>query len=103
MSKFGPLKDLKSGNAEPALPAAPPSPALPVAAPAPDQKPPATTGRGGKRDDPRFTKATTYLPVDVLHKVKGRLHEESLPRGRGRDLSELVGELLRAWLENPDA
>ena len=73
------------------------SPAPPPAA----HKPVGPGSRGGKRDDPSYSQATTYLPAALLHKVKGRLHEENGPGGKGRDFSELVAELLTAWLERP--
>lgn len=99
MSKFGDLRDLKNRNAEPAAPA--PPPATPNPSPAPP-KPFGPGSRGGKRDDPAYSQATTYLPADLLHKVKGRLHEERGPGGKGRDLSGLVAELLAAWLGRQD-
>jgi hypothetical protein len=97
MSKFGDLRDAKNRAAEPAALAVPsmapsPSPALP--------KPLGPGSRGGKRADPAFSQATTYLPSVLLHKVKGRLHEERGPGGKGRDLSDLVAELLTEWLGN---
>lgn len=91
MSKFGDLRDAKNRTAEPA----PPKPLSPPPAP------PRAAGpgsRGGKRDDPAYSQATTYLPSELLHKVKGRLHEERGPGGKGRDLSGLVAELLESWL-----
>lgn len=94
MSRFGDLKDAKNRSAEPAPPKSPDlSPALP--------KPPGPGSRGGKRDDPAYSQATTYLPSKLLHKVKGRLHEERGPGGKGRDLSGLVAELLAEWLDRP--
>ena len=99
MSKFGDLKSARNRTAEPAAPGAPPAP------PAPSPAPPKAAGpgsRGGKRDDPAYSQTTTYLPATLLHKVKGRLHEERGPGGKGRDLSDLVAELLTAWLGTPD-
>jgi hypothetical protein len=95
MSKFGNLRDAKHRAAEPEVrksePPPDPSPAPP--------KPVGPGSRGGKRDDPTYSQATTYLPSTLLHKVKGRLHEERGPSGKGRDLSDLVAELLSAWLD----
>jgi len=91
VSKFGDLRDAKNRTAEPAPPqTSPPSPAPPRAA--------GPGSRGGKRDDPAYSQATTYLPSELLHKVKGRLHEERGPGGKGRDLSGLVAELLEDWI-----
>ena len=98
MSKFGDLRDAKNRTAEPAATAT--SPATSAPSPAPP-KPQGPGSRGGKRDDPAFSQATTYLPSVLLHKVKGRLHEERGPGGKGRDLSDLVAELLTKWLDNP--
>jgi hypothetical protein len=95
VGKFGDLRDVKNRSAEPAAPVtSTPSPAPP--------KTPGPGSRGGKRDDPAYSQATTYLPSELLHKVKGRLHEERGPGGKGRDLSGLVAELLTAWLGSPD-
>lgn len=98
MSKFGDLRDARNRTAEPAAPS-------PTQPPPPSPAPPRPAGpgsRGGKRDDPAYSQATTYLPSDLLHKVKGRLHEERGPGGKGRDLSGLVAELLEAWLNRPN-
>lgn len=95
MSKFGDLRDAKNRTAEPAPPKAPTPPPAPPRAAGPGS-------RGGKRDDPAYSQATTYLPSELLHKVKGRLHEERGPGGKGRDLSGLVAELLESWLGRPD-
>ena len=94
MSKFGDLRNVKNRAAEPAAPMSPnPSPA-PLKTVGPGS-------RGGKRDDPAYSQATAYLPSLLLHKVKGRLHEERGPGGKGRDLSDLVAELLTEWLNRP--
>lgn len=98
MSKFGDLKSIKNRTSEPAAITIPPQP-LPSPAPV---KPIGPGSRGGKRDDPGYSQATTYLPSVLLHKVKGRLHEERGPSGKGRDLSDLVAELLTAWIGNPN-
>ena len=79
---------------EPAVPTSP----LPSPAPV---KPAGPGSRGGKRDDPAYSQTTAYLPSVLLHKVKGRLHEERGPGGKGRDLSGLIAELLTEWLNRP--
>lgn len=102
MSKFGDLRDLKNRSAEPAAPV---TPANPPAGATHSPAPPKETGpgsRGGKRDNDKYTQTTTYLPVDTLHKVKRRLLDERLPGGKGRDLSGVVAELLKMWLDHPN-
>jgi hypothetical protein len=94
VSKFGSLRDAKNRAALPEVRKSEP-------APLPSPAPPRAFGpgsRGGKRDDPTYSQATTYLPSTLLHKVKGRLHEERGPGGKGRDLSDLVAELLTTWI-----
>lgn len=44
-----------------------------------------------KSQDPAYMKFTTYIPVDVQRAVKSRLV------GQGRELSDLVEQLLREW------
>jgi hypothetical protein len=67
-------------------------PALP-AAPPPERRP----GRPrGKRSDPGFVQVTAYITDDLHHNVKLALLQER----KGREFSELVGELLTAWLES---
>ena len=94
MSKFGDLRNAKNRASEPAAPSAPPAKPLPSPAVGPGS-------RGGKRDDPAFTQATVYLPAVLLHKVKGRLHDERKPGEKGRDFSDLVAELLTEWYDAP--
>jgi hypothetical protein len=97
VSKFGDLrKNRASEPVAPAIEVAPP----PIPSPAPP-KPAGPGSRGGKRDDPAFTQATCYLPATLLHKVKGRLHEERGAGGKGRDFSDLVKELLEGWASSP--
>ncbi len=59
---------------------------------------PAPRGRPkAKRSDPDFLGFTTYIRRDTHTKVKIALLQE----GKGRELSELVEELLGKWTENP--
>ena len=95
MSKFGNLRDARNRAAEPAAPVTPPPCPAPVKTVGPGS-------RGGKRDDPAYSQATAYLPAKLLHRVKGRLHEERGLSGRGRDLSDLIAELLTDWLDTPN-
>jgi hypothetical protein len=53
----------------------------------------------GKRSNPGFVQATAYLPAETHHKVKLALLKER----KGREFSELVGELLFEWLERQPA
>ena len=72
-----------------------PSP-LPSPAPA---GPPPTARRGrpsGKRSDPSFVQATCYIPEDIHRRVKIALLQEA----KGQEFSELVGDLLRDWLDS---
>jgi hypothetical protein len=72
-------------------PAAPPSPAPPDA--------PAARGPGrprGKRSDPGYVQVTAYIADDLHYAVKLALLQER----KGREFSELVAELLTAWLES---
>jgi hypothetical protein len=58
-----------------------------------------STPRGrpkAKRSDPAFLGFTTYIRRDTHTKVKIALLQE----GKGRELSELVEELLGKWAEN---
>jgi len=98
MSKFGDLKSAKSRASELAIrTSAPARPTPPDPSPAPP-KPLGPGSRGGKRDDPSYSQATTYLPSVLLHNVKRRLLDERGPKGEGPDLSDLVAELLTTWL-----
>ena len=44
-----------------------------------------------KSQDPAYTKFTTYVPIELHRAVKAKLVSQ------GRELSDLVGELLREW------
>ena len=48
----------------------------------------------GKRSDPGFVQATSYIPAEVHHNVKLALLRER----KGREFSELVADLLAEWL-----
>jgi hypothetical protein len=75
----------------PAIESPPPSPA-PVETPAPKKR-----GRpAGKRSDPGYVQVTAYIPSELHHNIKLALLQER----KGREFSELVGELLAAWLES---
>ena|ERR1051326_4076244 len=50
----------------------------------------------GKRNDPNFVPFTTYIRRDRHREVKIALLKE----GKGRELSELVDELLANWLNS---
>lgn len=75
-----------------AAPKPPPSPAPPEAAPI-ERRP----GRPrGKRSDPGYVQVTAYIPDELHHNVKLALLQER----KGREFSELVGELLTEWLKS---
>lgn len=107
MSKFKDIFDVTNGR-EPEREAGPiPGPpsvaAAPTVPPAPSPAPPVPTfpekkpGRPpGKRSDPGYVQVTAYIPSDLHHNVKLELLQER----KGREFSELVGELLTAWLES---
>ena len=77
---------------------------IPDAAVAPDEAAFAeaqsvTVKRGrpnGKRSDPDYVGFTTYIRRDTHHEVKTALLREK----QGRELSELVEELLSQWLKH---
>lgn len=98
MSRYGFLKDAKNRAAEPE-----PTPPAIASAPGPAEGPPPSPapaparrpGRPpGKRSDPGFVQVTAYVPADLHHNVKLALLKER----QGREFSELVAELLSAWL-----
>lgn len=69
--------------------------ALQVAPPSP-QAAPVRRGRpNGKRSDPDYVGFTTYIRRDTHHDIKLALLKEK----QGRQMSELVEELLREWIE----
>ena len=65
-------------------------------APEPLATPPAPRrGRPpGKRSDPGFAQVTAYVPEELHHNVKLALLQDR----KGQEFSELVGDLLRDWL-----
>lgn len=50
----------------------------------------------GKRSDPDYVGFTTYIRRDTHHEVKVALLQEK----KGRELSELVEDLLAEWLKS---
>ena len=101
MSKFGDiLKNAKRGPGPDETPADPrPVPAdAGVDVPGPPAAPPSPApvrGRPkGKRSDPAYEQVTAYVPGELYRKVRIRLLEEA----RGQEFSELVADLLSAWL-----
>ena len=81
-----PVVETKAGRTPPADPdpAEPPSPA------------PRKGRPPGKRSDPSFEQVTAYIPKALYRDVRIRLLQE----GQGQEFSELVGELLAAWLDH---
>lgn len=107
MSKFrGIIDAAKTREPEPVdLPGPTPAPvpvAAPIAAPPPSPAPPEAPaerrpGRPrGKRSDPGYVQVTAYIPDDLHHNIKLALLQER----KGREFSELVGELLADWLKS---
>lgn len=85
---------LKVGNKEKEIP---PSPTLPQDAPVAEPPVPARRSkkeRVGKYRDPNFHHYGVYLRKDTHKRVKRRLEDTDV----GKDLSELVQELLDQWL-----
>lgn len=67
----------------------PPAPPLEPPSPAPRKgRPP------GKRSNPAFEQVTAYIPGELYRDVRIRLLQE----GKGQEFSELVADLLSAWL-----
>jgi hypothetical protein len=67
---------------------------------APAPAAPAPAGRKlGKSADPAFTKLTVYIREETHQAVKVRLLQEH----KGTDFSELVEDLLEAWLKRHPA
>ena len=48
--------------------------------------------RPGKHSDQNYTQTSVYLPVELRNQVRARLYE------RGMEMSGLVEEMLRDWL-----
>lgn len=55
--------------------------------------------RGGKSADPAYTQVSAYVPDQTYTNVKIELLRE----GKNRDFSDLVEELLAAWLKKQKA
>jgi hypothetical protein len=80
-----PTSDRKAERSPP-----PESPPAEVPSPAPRQgRPP------GKRSDPAYEQVTAYIPKALYRDVRIRLLQE----GQDQEFSELVAELLSAWLD----
>ena len=45
-----------------------------------------------KSKDPKYTRTTLYLPIEVHRKMKARAAEE------GREMSDIMEELVKKWL-----
>lgn len=108
-SKFAGILAARKGEATDEAPAAEKAPAAPfvasaksAAAPAPtEERAPAPRGPGrigrpatGKRSNPDFEQVGVYLRKDTHHAAKMAL----LQARDGRDLSDVVEELLTSWL-----
>ena len=52
--------------------------------------------RVGKKDNPDYQQATSYIPRQLHQEVRVRL----IQAGRKQDFSELVEELLRKWVNS---
>jgi hypothetical protein len=97
VSKFGDI--LKNAKRTPATddPPAEKAPTLdiaPAAATAPPSPAPRKGRPPGKRSDPAYEQVTAYIRGDLYRDVRIRLLQE----GKGQEFSELVAELLAAWL-----
>ena len=84
---------------QPVPPEAKPEPAPVVEKPAP--KPPRvidtpvpTGGRGGKRSDPAYSPTTFFVRKETKRKAARLLEDQDA----GKDLSDLVEELLSKWV-----
>jgi hypothetical protein len=89
---------LKASNKQKEIP---PSPAPPQADQAVDTAVAAPVRsrreRTGKRDDPNYHQCGLYIRKTTHKRARRRL-EDTQP---GKDMSELVQELLEQWLESP--
>lgn len=100
MSKFDGLFDARAGGKGPGKEkgrsgARISSKAKPAEERQPEERP--RRGRpSGKRSDPDYVGFTTYIRKDTHRKAKIALLEQ----GDGRELSELVEELLAQWLRS---
>lgn len=90
---------LMASNKEKEIPSSPP---LPSAAQAVEASTTAVAirpkrERVGKRDDPNYHQCGLYIRKTTHKRARRRL-EDTQP---GKDMSELVQELLEQWLESP--
>jgi hypothetical protein len=81
-------------NKRPAAPPAEVHPFPAVAEPAPASRAAEGNGRGGKRSNPEFSPTTFFVRKDTKRKAV-RLLEDT---NAGKDLSDLVEELLTNWV-----
>lgn len=62
---------------------------------------PASSRERGKRSNPHFKYQGLYMPVELSLRARNfLLHEAASRGGKGRDLSELVTDILTAYLNN---
>jgi hypothetical protein len=64
----------------------------PAAAPGPA---PRKVRSPGKRQDPKYTQATVFLPAEAYREAKIRMYQ----RGRNGEVSDLLSALLTAWVQ----
>lgn len=90
---------IKAANQQKEIPASPAPPAADAAAEAPTvavaTRP--RRERVGKREDPNYHQCGLYIRKTTHKRARRRL-EDTQP---GKDMSELVQELLEQWLETP--
>jgi hypothetical protein len=94
MSRFKGILDVAKGREPEPGPVAPTTTNTPPALPATGTSTRKPGRPPGKRSDPGFVQVTAYIPADLHHNIKLALLQER----RGREFSELVGELLTGWL-----
>jgi hypothetical protein len=86
---------LKAKGRGPAPDEAPPGPAPAPPPPAAPPSPAPPRGRPkGKRSDPAYEQVTAYIPGELYRNVRIGLLQDA----RGQEFSELVADLLSAWL-----
>jgi len=93
VSKFGDILKAKGRGPDPEETT--PGPTPPAPAPAAPPSPAPRKGRPpGKRSDPAYEQVTAYIPGELYRKVRIGLLEDA----KGQEFSELVADLLSAWL-----
>lgn len=93
MSRFdGILKAKGRGSAPEEAPPGPASATPPPVAP-PSPAPPRGRPKG-KRSDPAYEQVTAYIPGELYRNVRIGLLQDA----QGQEFSELVADLLSAWL-----